>query len=135
MKRKTPNEPNEWHFVADGGKAYSGGKAHWPDCLTIVLGRYRAFDALASLAMQLQDQKREEIRFSWCGSLEHDDEMTEMDWYHKLDMLRSKHSFAFTHNPGGGEFYRGDLRCQISDQNYKEDYERFVEWLKEKGLE
>ena len=133
MKHKAPDEPNGWTFVAGGGETIADGKPHWPDCVTVFMDRKHAFRALASLASQLEDQ--DEVSLWWCGSLEHDDGMTEMDWYHKLDMLRSKHGFAFTHNPGGGEFYRGDLRCQISDQNYKEDYERFVEWLKEKGLE
>ena len=57
------------------------------------------------------------------------------NYYEALDNLRGELGFSFTHNPGGGEFYRGDLRCQIGMQDYQEDYNRFVEWLKENGIE
>ena len=56
-------------------------------------------------------------------------------YYEALDALRCKHSFTFMHNPGGGEFYRGDVRFQLHMQDYKEDYDRFVEWLRENELE
>ena len=131
MKRKKPDEANGWTFVAFGGQTTVNGKPHWPDCLTFFIPRYHAYDVLASLAIQLQDKDYDEVAISWCGSME----PHQVNYLADLDALRKKHGFRFTHNPGGGEFYHDDLRCQIGMQDDREDYERFVAWLKENNIE
>ena len=58
-------------------------------------------------------------------------------YHNRMIALKTKHRLSFTHNPGGGAFYRDDLGdCQIDDYgDYKADHARLLAWLREKGLE
>lgn len=41
-----------------------------------------------------------------------------------MTKLATEHGLSFTHNPGGGEFYKDGWRCQIHMCNDVADYEK-----------
>lgn len=60
--------------------------------------------------------------------------MTEAEARAKMDELVSQHGLAFTHNPGGGEFWHPTFgRCQIGMQNDLDDLARLQGWLAQHG--
>ena len=51
-----------------------------------------------------------------------------------LQQMVIENDLKFTHNPGGGCFYRDDLgMCQVPAVYYEEDCEILSQWLSEKG--
>ncbi len=59
-------------FKVGGGRTVIRHKSNWPDCLSIEMSRYDAWDFVNDLINQLRDEERAEIRFSSCGKLDTD---------------------------------------------------------------
>ena len=57
-------------FEAGGGKATKEG-SHWPDCLTLSMPRFYAWELLYSLIAQLRSSEVT-VTFSNCGKLDYD---------------------------------------------------------------
>lgn len=49
--------------------AIDNGKPHWPDCMTIWMGRKRALQIISQLANGLEDDDRDAYSVSFCGEL------------------------------------------------------------------
>jgi hypothetical protein len=61
--------------------------------------------------------------------------MNEAEYQDKLLRLKQKHGTGYVSNPGGGEFFTDDWRCQVYAQSYQDDYEKLAKFLIERGLE
>lgn len=112
----------EWPEWAKGFQESSDkGFVHCPSCGAQGVLPERDGSSLGSEAIHVPD----------CEWVRGGDE--EQNYHFALDRLRKINRMGFTHNPGGGEFVRGELRFQLHMQNNRDDYERFVLWLKKRG--
>lgn len=58
-------------FEISGGESIKKGKTHWPDCITVQMDRFYAWEVVKSLIAQLEDEKRDLISFGSCGKLDY----------------------------------------------------------------
>jgi hypothetical protein len=76
-KTPRPFDLQGWQFEQGGGAANVDGKVYWPDCMTVKMNRWHAFDVVHRILSQIQDDELP-IHVSLCGQMlgPQDDEET-----------------------------------------------------------